>query len=248
MRSQKTLWPRSDADADAAKRCCCRSWFWPIFALAQKVSRQVTRLRRFNRFQANAKAAATAERTIGSSWSRQLRLGKGSGCNRQRGNNNNGNIDLHLATIRKQSVSVFVAGLSWFRPTRVSAAVAAAGGAPTPCCAAPNRSSVLAGQLQLSLTLLRITSQSQSRSSSSSSRTMPAKQKGVKIVRLDPKAKTSTRQRPKKGLSCLPHSLPLSLLLPLCLPLAAPLVTNALRLVQHVAAAAGDSDMSKVSI
>lgn len=59
-------------------------WFWPIFALAQKVSRQVTRLRRFNRFQANAKAAATAaERTIGSSWSRQLRLGKGSGCNRQ---------------------------------------------------------------------------------------------------------------------------------------------------------------------
>jgi len=27
---------------------------WPIFALAQKVSRQVTRLRRFNRFQATS--------------------------------------------------------------------------------------------------------------------------------------------------------------------------------------------------
>lgn len=61
--------------------------------------------------------------------------------------------------------------LSWFRPTRVSAAAdAAARGAPTPC---PKTGR--AGQLsQFSLTLLRITSQSQSRSRS---RTMPAAQK-----------------------------------------------------------------------
>lgn len=46
------FWTQVGDAVKCCRCCCCCCQFWPIFALAQKVLRQVTRLRRFNRFHA----------------------------------------------------------------------------------------------------------------------------------------------------------------------------------------------------